>query len=156
MGKVAEELVSDHGLLDAPAGENSPLGKALDKNASVVFLGCSPGSNTFLHFVEVMANARYTEPACVQYIDENGRAKTAMIEKQLYGCRNFYNGLEDDFYKEAIRRGLHIHAVPFGLSTLYRMELRELYDITMQMLRDDELALLCKKPGCPFCGRFVK
>ena len=156
MGKDAEELVSGHGLLDAPTGENSPLGKALDKNASVVFLGCSPASNTFLHFVEVMANVRYTAPACVQYIDEDGTTKTTMIEKQLFGCRNFYKGLEDDFYKEAIRRGLHIHEVPFGLSALYRMELRELYDIAMQMISEDEFALLCKKPDCPFCKKFVK
>ncbi len=156
MGKDAQVLVSGHGLLDAPTGVTSPLGKALDKNASVVFLGCSPGSNTFLHFVEVMAGVEYTEPAIIQYIDADGRTKTASIENQLFGCRNFYKGLEDDFYKEAIRRGLHIHSVPFGLSTLYRMELRELYDITMQMLREDELALLCKKPGCPFCGRFAK
>ncbi len=156
MGKDAEELVSGHGLLDAPTGENSPLGNALDKNASVVFLGCSPASNTFLHYVEVMANVRYTGPACVQYIDEDGATKTTMIEKQLFGCRNFYKGLGDDFYKEAIRRGLHIHEVPFGLSTLYRMELRELYDTAMQMLQEDEFALLCKKHDCLFCKRFCK
>ncbi|MBQ2742597.1 MAG: AAC(3) family N-acetyltransferase [Oscillospiraceae bacterium] len=156
IGKDAEALVAGHGLLDAPTGESSPLGKALDKNASVVFLGCSPAANTFLHYVEVMANVPYTEPACVQYIDEEGRTKIAMIEKQLFGCRNFYGGLDNDFYKEAIRRGLHIYEVPFGLSTLYRMELRELYDITMQMLSEDEFALLCKKPDCPFCKKFAK
>lgn len=156
IGKDAEKLVAGHGLLDAPTGENSPLGKALDKNASVVFLGCSPAANTFLHYVEVMASVPYTEPACVQYIDKDGRAKTAVIEKQLFGCRNFYGGLDNDYYREAIRRGLHIYEVPFGLSKLYRMELRELYDITMQMLREDEFALLCKKPDCPFCKKFVK
>ncbi len=156
MGKNAEEFVSGHGLLDAPTGESSPLGKALDKNASVVFLGCSPASNTFLHYVEVMANVHYTEPAVIQFIDADGATKTATIDKQLFGCRSFYKGLGDDFYKEAIRRGLHIHEVPFGLSTLYRMELRELYDITMQMLSEEEFALLCKKPDCPFCKKFVK
>ncbi len=156
MGKDAEELVSGHGLLDAPTGESSPLGKALDKNASVVFLGCTAGANTFLHYVETMANVPYTEPACVQYIDKDGRVKTTMIEKQLFGCRNFYGGIEADFYKEAIKRGLHIYEVPFGLATLYRIELRELYDITMQMLREDEFALLCKKPDCPFCKRHIR
>ncbi len=156
MGKDAEKLVSGHGLLDAPTGKNSPLGKALQKNASVVFLGCHPGSNTFLHYVETMAGVRYTEPAGVQYIDEEGICHTAMIDKHLFGCRNFYGGINAPYYDEAKKRGLHIAEVPFGLATLYRMELRELFDITTEMIREDEFALLCKKPDCPFCKKHIK
>ncbi|MBQ7119888.1 MAG: DUF4910 domain-containing protein [Oscillospiraceae bacterium] len=156
MGKDAENIVSGHGFLDAPTGETSPLGKALNKNASVVFLGCNPGANTFLHYVETMAGVRYTEPAVVQYIDESGKKRNAMIDKHLFGCRNFYSGIDNDYYREAIKRGLHIEKVTFGLATLYKMELRELYDITMQMIREDEFALLCKKPGCPFCEKHIK
>ena len=153
MGKDAENIVSGHGLLDAPTGETSPLGKALEKNASVVFLGCSPNANTFLHYVETMAGVRYTDPAVIQYIDKDGICRTGIMEKQLAGCRNFYSGIDSDYYREAIKRGLHIESVSFGLATLYRMELRELYDITMQMIREDEFALLCKKPECPFCKK---
>ncbi|MBQ5777859.1 MAG: AAC(3) family N-acetyltransferase, partial [Oscillospiraceae bacterium] len=101
MGKNAEKLVSGHGLLDAPTGETSPLGKALKKNASVVFLGCHPGSNTFLHYVETMAGVSYTEPAIVQYVDKDGRRRNASIDRHLFGCRNFYSGFDNDYYREA-------------------------------------------------------
>ena len=156
MGKDAEYIVSGHGLLDAPTGETSPLGKALEKNASVVFLGCHPGSNTFLHYVETMAGVSYTEPAVVQYVDKEGRRRNALIDRHLFGCRNFYGGINTAYYDEAKKRGLHIYEVPFGLATLYRMELRELYDITTQMIKEDEFALLCKKPDCPFCKKMIK
>jgi aminoglycoside N3'-acetyltransferase len=156
MGKDAEKLVSGHGFLDAPTGENSPLGKALEKNASVVFLGCHPGSNTFLHYVETMAGVSYTEPAIVQYVDKDGRRRNASIDRHLFGCRNFYSGFDNDYYREATKRGLHVKTAPFGLATLYRMELRELYDITSQMIKEDEFALLCKKPDCPFCAKNIK
>ena len=156
MGKCAESIVSGHGLLDAPTGETSPLGKALEKNASVLFLGCSPASNTFLHYVETMAGVSYTDPGCIQYIDEAGVCRTGMIERHLFGCRTFYSGIDSSYYHEAVKRGLHIETVPFGLATLYRMELRELYDITTEMIREDEFVLLCKKPDCPFCKKHCK
>lgn len=156
MGKNAEEAVSGHGFLDAPTGETSPLKYALDKNGSVLFLGCDPGSNTFVHFVEIMAGIDFADPVVMQYIDENGRTITTMMDKHLYGCRTFYNGADDAFYVEAKRRGLHIYEHKFGLVTLYRIDLREVYDITMQMFREDPYATLCKKPDCPFCKKFVK
>ncbi len=156
MGKNAESIVAGHGLLDAPTGETSPLGKALKQNGKVVFLGCHPGSNTFLHYVETMAGVSYTEEGIVQYVDEAGRRRNAMIEKHLFGCRNFYSGFDNDYYREATKRGLHVETVPFGLATFYKMELSELYDITSEMIREDEFALLCKKPDCPFCAKNIK
>ena len=156
IGKDAAACTAGHGLLDAPTGEASPLKKALDRNGSVIFLGCAPGSNTFLHYVELHAGADYTTPACIQYIDSKGRTQTSVIQEELFGCRNFYGDIHSEFYQEACCRGLEIREVPFGMATLYRMELRQLYDIVTQMLREDPYALLCKKPGCPFCSRYLK
>ena len=51
---------------------------------------------------------------------------------------------------------MRIYEEPFGLAVLYRMELRQLYDIVAQMVREDPYALLCKKPGCPFCAEHIK
>jgi aminoglycoside N3'-acetyltransferase len=154
IGKEAEDCVAGHGLLDIPVGENSPLKHALDRDGSVVFLGCHMGSNTFLHYIELHAGAEYTTPTCIQYIDARGRTQNAVIP-ELFGCRNFYGGNDSEFYREACRRGLEIREVPFGMAVLYRMKLRQLYEITMQMLREDPYALLCKKPGCPFCSQYI-
>ena len=156
MGKDAEAAVSSHGFLDAPTGETSPLKFALEKNGSVVFLGCSPGFNTFIHHAEIMAGIAYAKPVVMQYIDEAGKTVTTMMDQHLYGCRNFYGGINDAFYEKAKARGLHIDTRKFGLVTLYRMELRELYDITMELFQEDPFATLCKKPDCPFCKKFIK
>jgi aminoglycoside N3'-acetyltransferase len=156
IGRDAEACTAGHGLLDVPTGENSPLKKALDRDGSVLFLGCHMGSNTFLHYVELHAGADYTTPACIQYIDARGKTQTAVIGEELFGCRNFYGSSDNEFYREACRRGLRIWEEPFGMAVLYRMELRQLYEITMEMLREDPYALLCKKPGCPFCSQYIK
>ena len=105
--------------------------------------------------MELHAGAEYTVPTCIQYVDAQGRTQTTVVP-ELFGCRNFYGGNDNDFYREACRRGLRIWKEPFGMGVLYRMELRQLYEITMQMLREDPYALLCKKPGCPFCSQDLR
>ncbi len=155
LGKDAEACVSDQGFLDTPTGKGSPLEHALKRNGSVVFLGCSITSNTFLHYVETITDAPFLHPATVAYIDKNGKRKTAFIEKHLGGHRSFYeNGGDNEFYHEAQKRGLKIHKQPFGLATLYRIELSELFDIAMQMFEDDSCATLCSNPECRFCKQF--
>lgn len=136
LGKYAEECVAGHGLLDAPAGSTSPLAHALERDGSVVFLGCDVGSNTFLHYVETLVDNKALAPAVVKYLDQEGKPHTALIEKHLPGDRSFYRGLKGDYYQEAIRRGLRVESRPFGMGTLYKMELRQIFDITMEMFRE--------------------
>jgi aminoglycoside 3-N-acetyltransferase len=154
MGKNAQQAVAGHGFMDKPTGETSPLRYALQKNGSVLFLGCDPGSNTFIHYAEIMAGIPFAEPVVMQYINDKGETVTTMMDGHLYGCRNFYCGIEDTYYKKAIPMGLRVYERKFGLTTLYRMELQNVYDITMQMYKDDPFATLCKDPDCPFCKRF--
>ncbi len=156
MGAKAAECVAGHDLIDDPASENSPMQKALDLNGSVVFLGCTIGSNTFLHYLEHVADAAFLHPALVAYIDKDGFRQTAYIRKHLGGCRSFYSGFGGKFYKEAIARGLHIYEHKFGLTTIYRMELRELYDIGLQLYKEDAIGLLCQDKNCRFCQRMNK
>lgn len=155
LGAHAQELTAGHGLLDAPAGKTSPMEKALDADGSVVFLGCSIASNTFLHYIEDCADAPFLQPAVIRYIDAKGTWRTGFIERHLPGHRDFYGAVHKSaFYDEAVRRGLRIDAVPFGMATLYRMRLRELYEIGMGMFRDDPCATLCHDPKCPYCAGY--
>lgn len=156
-GKNAAELVAGHGFLDTPAGETSPLKKALEKNGSVVFIGCDIHSNTFLHYIETVCGADYLEAAIIKYIDKDGTLRTTVIDRNLPGHRNFYDGLGDnEFYSEMVRRGLKIEAAPLGNATVYRMELQQLFDIGAAMFRDDPYATLCHDPQCPFCSKYRK
>ena len=155
LGKDAEAIVSGHGLLDAPTGDTSPLKKALDRDGSVIFLGCGINSNTFIHHIETAAGAEYLQNAIVGWIDEKGKAHTDLIPNHLPGHRSFYGpSQKSEFYREALRRGLEISEVPLGMGKLYRMSLRQLYDIGMEMFRDDPGATLCTDPDCTFCRKF--
>lgn len=154
IGKEAKVCTEGHGFLDPPAAPNSPMKHALDRGGSVVFLGCGINFNTFLHYVETEFDAPYLSNAAIRYVDKNGKTDMALIHRHLPGHRSFYQGFDGEFYKEAIRRGLVIHEQPFGMATLYRMELSQLYTITKDMLAEDRCALLCKDPGCTFCRKY--
>lgn len=156
LGADAAACVSEHGLLDSPTGETSPLKKALDRKGSVVFLGCGINANTFLHYAEATANAAYLQEAVIRHIDSDGTWRTALIPQHLPGHRSFYQGISSEFYREALRRGLQIHSQPFGMATLYRMELSQLYRIAMEMFAEDSCATLCSDPNCTFCRSFRK
>lgn len=136
IGKDAKDAVSGHGLLDPPAGETSPLAKALKKKGSVVFFGCSIASNTFLHYLEEIATD-IPKPGVIQYIDADGERQTGFIARQYPGNRDFYYMPDSRFYAEAVKRGLKIHTAKCGIGTLYRMELENLYDVGMEMIREN-------------------
>lgn len=155
IGAKAEYCVSGHGLLDAPTGEESPLKKALELDGSVVLMGCGLGPNTFIHYIETVLDVPYLTPALLSYIDKNGKTRTGHIAKHLGGCRSFYAGADSYFYKEAVKRGLQIQEEDFGLGKIYRIRIRDLYEIGMQIYGEDPYALLCHKERCSFCKKHL-
>ena len=154
IGEQAKEVTSGHGFTDAPAGETSPLKKALDADGSVVFFGCGINSNTFIHYIETVADAPFLHNAVISYIDANNKTRSAMIRQHLPGHRSFYQRFEGSFYKNAIERGLKIYEQKLGMATLYRIKLRELYDIGIEMFKENPLATLCDDPDCTYCKKF--
>lgn len=138
IGANAADSVAGHGFLDPPTGATSPLRYALEHHGSVVFLGCDLGSNTFIHYCETVLDVPCLGAALFKYIDKSGKLRTALIDKHLPGPRDFYAGLgKSKYYDEAIRRGLKIDSVSFGMGTLYRISLDNLYSVTMEMLKED-------------------
>lgn len=51
-GKDAEEFIKGHENFDTPCAKGSPWGKLAERNAKILFIGCTLRSNTFLHAVE--------------------------------------------------------------------------------------------------------
>lgn len=152
IGQNAEQCVGSHGFLDPPTGDTSPLKKALEMDGSVVFLGCGINSNTFLHHIETAAGAAYLQNALVSWIDEAGAVQTDLIRQHLPGHRSFYGPAEkSEFYRKAVARGLKIYEAPCGMGALYRMDLKQLYEIGMAMFLEDPNATLCSDPECPYC-----
>ncbi|MBE6687717.1 MAG: M28 family peptidase [Ruminococcaceae bacterium] len=155
-GDKADYCLSSQGLLDPPADENSPMAKALELGGKVVFFGCSPASNTFIHFLEDRANGKYLQNAIVQIEREDGNVYTELIHKHLPGCRDFYTPdiTKVKFYNRAVARGLEIQKEPLVAGYLYHMELKPLYEIGMKLFEEDKNVTLCDKPECAFCKKY--
>lgn len=155
-GEKAKICLAEQGLLDPPANEKSPMAKALQQGGKVVFFGCTPASNTFIHFLEDGANGSYLGNAIVRIEEENGAVRTELIHKHLPGCRDFYNPdiSKVKFYNRAIEKGLEIRKEKLGAGYVYYMELKPLYEIGTQLFKEDKNVTLCDKPDCMFCKKY--
>ena len=82
-GKNALELTKDHRLDDTPVGPNSPYRKLIGLNGKILFLGCGPRPNTFMHGVEEVGNAPYClgEAKTYEMIDYDGK----VVYKDIIG-----------------------------------------------------------------------
>ncbi len=156
IGPLAVDCVSEHGLLEPPASENSPMAKALEHQGKVLFFGCDINCNTFLHYLEDQSNATFLENAIVKLRDESGRLHTEVIKKHVPGHRDFYRSpaINSKFYQRALAAGLDIHKEKLGLGWLYLIDLQQLYDIGMQLFAEDPNVTLCDDTNCLFCKRF--
>ena len=157
VGPQARECLASHGIADAPCSENSPLGEALRRNGKVLFFGCGLSPNTFLHYLETVADLPYLGPAVCQAWnpDHRGR-KTYFIEKHLPSHRDFYRPDAENckFYQQALQAGLEIKSVSLGLGTLHLMDLQQLYSIGLELIRKDPRILLCENENCFFCRKY--
>ena len=157
VGPQARECLAPHGIADAPCSEHSPLGEALRRNGKVLFFGCGLAPNTFLHYLETVADLPYLGPAvCQAWKDGSKDRTTYFIEKHLPSHRDFYrpDGENCKFYQQALQAGLEIKSVSLGLGTLHLMDLQQLYSMGMDLIRKDPRILLCDDENCFFCRKY--
>lgn len=123
MGADAEALVSGHGFTDAPAGETSPMAKALEKGGKILFIGCGTQYNPAVYLA-----GGQTDDAVIRYVDANGSIKTALIPQYFCG------ELSREFCWKAALSGLTIREQPFGISNIYCMDLAEVKQVAEKLL----------------------
>ena len=56
----------------------------------------------------------------------------------------------------AVDMGLEIRKVPLGIGVLQLMDLEQLFEIGMSLIRRDPAVLLCDDPLCRFCSSHRK
>ena len=156
IGKNAEYCTSAHGEIDTPCGENNPMEKALGIGGKVIFFGCGVSPNTFLHYLEEKSDSNFLENAIVKIEREDGTLVTEVVRHEMPGCRDFYGKKKPicKFYTRAKERGLEIRNEALGVGELYMMKLSELYEIGMELFREDPDVTLCDSPSCLFCRRY--
>lgn len=85
LGKHADFLLSNHECDRVMVGENSPLRKLPSLDGKILFLGCSPASNTSMHGVEVRVNPPYLFHNAneTEYILDDGICKHKTMLKRF-------------------------------------------------------------------------
>ena len=154
-GSRAHACVDAHGPCDAPAGETSPLAKALELGGKILYFGAGLESTTFIHFLEDATRMPFLSTAICRVKNPDGTLETVAVPRHLPGCREFYeNAMECKFFKRAFARGLELKRVKFGMGELMALDIRQLYEIGLAVIKDDPKVLLCDDPDCLFCRRY--
>ena len=159
IGEKAKDCLSAQGLLDPPTCETSPLDYALKNNGKIVMFGVGAGSLTFLHYIEDKMNAEFLANAIVKVKNDNGSLSTHVIPRHLPGCRDFYGDgdrLDSKILSRAIKKGLKVKKVNFGIGELMLFDMQDLYEKAMAIYAEDKFVTLCDKPNCKFCRKFYK
>ena len=130
--------------------------KALELGGKVIFFGCGVSPNTFLHYLEDKSDSNFLENAIVKIEREDGKLVTEIVRHEMPGCRDFYGKKKPvcKFYTRAKERGLQIENKTLGVGEIYMMKLSELYEIGMELFREDPDVTLCDSPSCLFCKRY--
>lgn len=154
-GKLAEACLSAHGPCEPPANENSPLAKALEFGGKILFFGAGLESTTFIHYLEDVTRMPFLATAICNIKHADGSLEAVAVERHLPGDREFYrDAMNCKFFKRAFARGLELKSIPFGMDKLMLLDIRQLYDTGLAVIREDPKVLLCDRPECPFCSSY--
>jgi len=154
-GPLAQRCLREHQENDPPACRKSPLGKLLEFKGKILSFGCGIDATTFLHFLEDEMNLPYLKNALCAIKGKNGDARTVLIPKHLPGHRDFYSKQAEKckFFSRAFAAGLELQETILGVGKVRLMEAAQLYDIGMNILKDDPNIFLCDNLECEFCSR---
>ena len=154
-GKLAEACLSAHGPCEPPANENSPLAKALEYGGKIVYFGAGLESTTFIHYLEDATRMPFLATAICNIKHPDGSLEAVAVERHLPGDREFYrDAMNCKFFKRAFERGLELKSVKFGMDRIMVLDIRQLYETGMAVIKDDPKVLLCDNPACAFCSTY--
>jgi aminoglycoside N3'-acetyltransferase len=141
IGPQAAAITAPHPI-DVPHGHDSPPGRGCDLDAQVLLLGVGHDANTTIHVAENMAGMRYFRMQHVTVM-RNGVLSHLDYQELDHCCANF--ALLDDWLGDRQRRG----RVGRGEARLARS--RDIVEVAMQHLREDETVFLHPPGKCDEC-----
>lgn len=141
IGPRAAEITKTHSLT-VPHGPDSPPGRVHDLGGQVLLLGVGHDANTTVHVAENLAGVRYGIDHYVT-VFENGAAKRVEYREVDHCCERFAQ--LDDWLGARQRRGI------VGRAEARLAESRDVVDVALQHLRENELAFLHEAGLCEEC-----
>ena len=134
-GIQADDILLTQTLFDPLA----PLQALAEKNGWVVLINVDHTSNTSMHYAEKLAGRR-------QFI------RWALMGERVVECPGYpgdsfgFNAIEEHIQADTVRvnleDGVVIQAVP----------LKRLIDLTVELIKNEPLALLCQREDCERCN----
>jgi aminoglycoside N3'-acetyltransferase len=121
--------------VDLPHGPDSPVGRALERDAQVLLLGVGHDANTTIHLAENLAGVRYRRPAHATVM-ENGRPRRYDYGEADHCCERF--ALLDAWLDA---RGLQARG-RVGNAEARLVRSRDVVDVALEHLRRDETVFL--------------
>ncbi|MCH2176705.1 MAG: DUF4910 domain-containing protein [Lentisphaeria bacterium] len=149
-GQHATEIIKDHFQTTA-LGINSPLHKALNYQAKILFAGVNITSCSLLHVAEVVAELPYLDISYPQfsnsydYVDSNGK-EWRYNPNQVPGDSTGFSSLLKDKQITNCFMGGRI-----GNAQSYVANAKQLFDFTLDTLSRHPYALLCNQ--CELCRK---
>lgn len=115
LGRDAKDYVQGEEQRDTPCPRNGCWGKLIDRNATILFLGCTMNSNTFLHGVEEWNHIpnRLTESTqALTIIDREGQKHEIAMHRHNSHCPD---GLDvSEHYGKLEKPFAHLGAIRYG------------------------------------------
>lgn len=147
IGKHAELITRDHEMCETGCGTGTPYLKIKDLGGKVMLLGVDMDRNTIMHSLEEEIDAVYLKTLDIPaptYIDgyEN---KKFTLKKFPPGHRDFIGITPILRQRDAIVEG------KIGDAVVKVMDIRDLFDIGLDILKTDPLFFICHNTNCNSC-----
>lgn len=154
IGPDALSLTENH-LDFTPLGEGSPYHRMWQAGATIVMLGTRQDTNSTLHLCEVMAKLPYVDVPFADNINyeiawyetSDGKVEFTPI-REVPGCSRGFRAVEP----ELIRRGV-LRQVTIGNAVTQILDMRQLVETMIDVLRVDPTILLCHLKHCAICPK---
>lgn len=141
IGPRAAEITRPHSLT-VPHGPDSPPGRVHDLGGQVLLLGVGHDANTTVHVAENLAGVRYGIDHYVTIL-ENGVAERVEYREVDHCCERFAQ--LDEWLGTRQRRGV------VGRADARLAESRDVVDVALRHLRENELVFLHEPGVCEEC-----
>ena len=148
-GPLAREVVRGHES-QSDFGPESPFGRIVEHNGTIVLLGVGQRVNSTLHAVEDSLNMPYLREMKAHVSQPDGRTDVFVCRKCPVGDRDFYRG-EDSKWEAAVGQTGAVRRERLGEADVQIMEARPFARAAADLLRRTPDLLLCDDPRCSFC-----
>lgn len=147
-GKHANRIIKNNYLAETPCGDNTPFLEIRDLKGKIVLLGVDMNRNTMLHAIEEVVDSPYLVeefivPAPTYVKDYENQ--TCVIKKMPFGHREFIK------LTPVLRKNKAIEETYIGSAAVKVMPADKLFDITVDLLKNEPDYFLCHNPYCNSC-----